>query len=728
LIEKRIEAEQYYGDPLKTLLVDNYDSFTYNLYQLLGAVNGLAPKVITNDSPEWESLNLSEYDNIVISPGPGSPDRPLDFGMSAKMILETKIPLLGVCLGHQGICHLFGGRVGLAPEPMHGRLSPVYHNEEDIFAGIPSPYTVVRYHSLAATDLPDDLEPIAWSPDGVLMAVRHRSRPIRGVQFHPESICTEHGQRLIENFRRLTEEHQARHATVTSTAAPAPQSLKPVVSSKTSAPRYRVHVRKLPILPSAEHTFEQLYLGSQHSFWLDSSKVMPGLSRFSFMGDGSGPLSEFVSYHITTGIVTIERQGKTLRRHQPFFEFMKDELQARAVPNVEDLPFEFNLGYVGYIGYELKGECGVKNVHKSPTPDAMLVFADRMIAFDHQEKTTYLLCLSEKPDDASVGEWMESTTRTLFNIQNNPANVASPLLDFKETSAEGSPLDFRHDRHKYFKLITECQQEIRAGESYEICLTNMLSANASIDPWVTYNYLRRISPAPYSTFLKFPDVSVLSASPERFLTITAGGMVESKPIKGTRARGATPELDKALRLDLESNEKDRAENLMIVDLVRNDLYCVCEIGSVQASLLFAVETYATAHQLVSTIRGKLREGVSTAECIRAAFPGGSMTGAPKIRTMEIIDRLEGGARGIYSGAIGFFALSGASDLSIVIRTIVATPEVLTFGVGGAILAISSPEGEIDETMVKAKAMTAAIMTTATFKTERVEVMSEHVES
>ena len=695
---------------MKTLLVDNYDSFTYNLYQLLGEVNGEPPKVIHNDSPEWEHLKLSDYDNIVISPGPGSPDRPQDFGMSAKAILETKIPLLGVCLGHQGICHLFGGQVGLAPEPMHGRLSQVFHNEQDIFAGIPSPYTVVRYHSLAATRLSHDLEPIAWSADGVLMAVRHRARPIWGVQFHPESISTEHGHRLIENFKRITENHKAEQALKRGELNPR----KHMASPTQAAPRYTVQVRKLPILPSAEHAFEQLFSDAKHSFWLDSSRVIPGLSRFSFMGDDTGPHAEFVRYSVTDGVVTIERHGLRHSQRRPFFEFLNEELRRRAVPAVEGLPFQFNLGYVGYLGYELKGECGVTNIHEAVTPDAMLLFSDRMVVFDHEEKVTYLLCLGEKAEDAQVTEWMEATTRELFDILNNPAYVDSPRLDFKDISAEGSPLEFRHDRQAYRKLIEDCQKEIRAGESYEICLTNMLSVEAAIDPLVTYNYLRRISPAPYASFLKFDDVCVLSASPERFLTITPEGTVESKPIKGTRARGATPEQDEALRLDLEQNEKDRAENLMIVDLVRNDLNCVCEIGSVHASKLFAVETYASAHQLVSTIRGTLRPETTTTDCVRAAFPGGSMTGAPKIRTMEIIDRLEAGPRGIYSGAIGFFALSGASDLSIVIRTIVSTQGRLSFGVGGAILAVSDPEGEIDETMVKARAMTAAILEKATF--------------
>ncbi len=170
---------------MQTLLIDNYDSFTYNLYQLLGEINGQPPVVVRNDAVNWVDLSLEEFDNIVISPGPGRPDRQRDFGISAPAILDSQLPVLGVCLGHQGICQLFGGQVDLAPEVMHGRASLIFHTGQDIFAGIPTPFSAVRYHSLAVTRIPDALEPLAWTEDQILMAVKHRSRPIWGVQFHP---------------------------------------------------------------------------------------------------------------------------------------------------------------------------------------------------------------------------------------------------------------------------------------------------------------------------------------------------------------------------------------------------------------------------------------------------------------------------------------------------------------------------------------------------------------
>ena len=190
---------------MKTLLLDNYDSFTYNLFQLIAEANGEEPVVVRNDGATWEDLSRWEVDNIVISPGPGRPDHEKDFGVCADAILKAHVPLLGVCLGHQGLGWIAGAQVVHAPEVMHGRLSAVIHEETPLFAGIPREFQAVRYHSLCVSQpLPDDLEPIAWTSDGVLMAVAHRRRPLWGVQFHPESISTEHGRALLTRFRDLT--------------------------------------------------------------------------------------------------------------------------------------------------------------------------------------------------------------------------------------------------------------------------------------------------------------------------------------------------------------------------------------------------------------------------------------------------------------------------------------------------------------------------------------------
>jgi para-aminobenzoate synthetase len=190
---------------MKTLVIDNHDSFTFNLVQLIAEVNGTPPIVVTNGEAAWADLALLEFDNIVLSPGPGRPERARDFGVCRQAIELSNVPLFGVCLGHQGLAHVWGGEVVYAPEPMHGRLSPVHHDGQGLFAGIPQGFAAVRYHSLVAREpLPACLERNAWTPDHILMALRHRERPQWGVQFHPESIATEQGAALLRNFRDLS--------------------------------------------------------------------------------------------------------------------------------------------------------------------------------------------------------------------------------------------------------------------------------------------------------------------------------------------------------------------------------------------------------------------------------------------------------------------------------------------------------------------------------------------
>lgn len=471
----------------------------------------------------------------------------------------------------------------------------------------------------------------------------------------------------------------------------ASQTIAPLAAS------LRLRVRRLDFLPDSERAFVRIYGASPTAFWLDSS-ADGERGRFSFMGDDRGPLGAVITYEVGEGRVRVERCDRVEFHDGSIFDFLDRELGGlRRLSS--GLPFDFDCGFAGYFGYELKADCGGAAAHRATTADAAFVFADRVIAFDHAERATYLLCLVEAGDVDGAGQWMQQTSSCL----------ASLLHVESESPPPGEPLKFElsRSRSRYMEDIEACKRHLEAGHSYEICLTNKLVARAAPEPLPLYRLLRRANPAPFAAFLRFGDLAVLSSSPERFLSVDRERRVEARPIKGTSPRGESEEEDERFSSALQADEKSRAENVTIVDLLRNDLGRICEVGSVEVSELMQVETYETMHHLVSGVRGRLREGVGRAGCIRACFPPGSMTGAPKLRTMEIIDQLEGEARGAYSGAVGYLGLGGGCDLSVAIRTLVLNGELAQIGAGGAIVNQSDAEEEVAEMLLKAAAVATA---------------------
>lgn len=716
---------------MKTLIIDNYDSFTFNLYQYIADISGFYPWVIRHDTYTYEEIELLPIDRIIISPGPGHPEHVKDFGVCKRVLQESKLPVLGICLGHQGLCMAYGGQVVLAPEPMHGRISQIKHWNDALFRGIPSSFKVVRYHSLMADakTLPSCLQTIAQTDDGIIMGLRHRTRPLFGVQYHPESICTEYGKQLLKNFLSIKsntseksfskkeneyhlehikrtfyidESHSYSDPSSTFSGRLAKESSSPKITYALSVKTYIGH-------PDPMAFFQKIFTKNGPAVWLDSSLMMPNISRFSIMGCLNGPLSYALRYDVATKTIT-KKQGQDEKQFQMnLFDFLQMELQHFAVP-VQDYPCQFYCGFVGYFGYEMFQETlPLKARYKSPYPDAQFLFLDRAIVFDHQDNKCYLLALHADGEADLADKWLNE----MYECLQHAAELLIPETNSSNQSNTADERvnifgDFNQTKAEYLNNIQTCLKAIQAGESYEICLTNQFKAQAKIEPFTYYCQLRSINPAPYAAFMRFEDLSIASASIERFLHIDTAGYVETKPIKGTLPRGKTVDEDARLKAQLQQDEQFKAENLMIVDLLRNDLGVVCEKGSVHVPKLMDVESYQTVHQLVSTICGKLRPEMTAIDCIKVAFPGGSMTGAPKIRTVDMIQQLEAEARGVYAGSIGYLSLNGAADLNIVIRTAIITDHELTIGVGGAIIALSQPEQEYAEMLLKARSLRQAL--------------------
>lgn len=654
---------------MRSLLIDNYDSYTYNLYQLIGKVSGTEPIVIKNDEMTYDEILNLNFDNVIISPGPGSPDKEKDFGVCKDIIEKLDKPILGICLGHQGIYYYHGGKVVRAEEPMHGRQSSVNHNGKGLLKGIKNNFIVTRYHSLTCQDQElDDIEIDARTPEGIVMGISHKTKPIYGLQFHPESIASECGEELIKNFINITRDFYNKNQLA-----------------------YEIIEKDF----DTSELYEKLYAYDDRALWLDSSKVEEGLSRFSIFGLQGKKRGHTIKYDVDKKLV--EKTFVASQEKEIYEENIFDFLKANRLrwDYDETFPFDFQLGYIGYFGYELKKDTeNVSNKYSYSHPDAYLKYCDRVLVYDHLEKKLYLLSYGDDLD------WKEDIKKLL--------DEDLEIKKEREEKRKFPKLKFVKDKKTYTEDILKIKELIRAGETYEVCLTNRLDIFDKIDGKKYYMELRDKSPGQYSAFLPLEELKIASSSMERFLRVDKYKIVSTKPIKGTIKRGESKEEDESLIEELRSEEKTKSENLMIVDLLRNDLGKFCEIGSVEVPKLMDVETYKTLHQLVTTVSGKIKEDVDIIEVLEKTFPGGSMTGAPKKRTLEIIDELETYPRGVYSGTIGYISNNSTMDFNIVIRTALIEEDKATIGVGGAIILLSDEEEEFDEIVLKAKGSLLAL--------------------
>lgn len=667
---------------MRTLLINNYDSYADLLAYALAEASGTAPRVIYNDQLSVAAIRRLPIDAIVLSPGPGQAQRTGDFGVCAEVIATCDIPILGVCLGHQGIAHVCGGKVVLAPRVRHGKASWVQHEGHPLFAGIPSPFPAMRYHSWVVDEasLPPGLRVLARAQgDGTVMALGLIDRPVVGVQFHPESVGTPHGRRLLKNFFSIRPPRRPVVARLPVTRRALPTAMP--------RPQARAWVASLPWC-EPEIAFGQLYRRKDHAFWLDSAASGPD-QRWSLMGAPNRVLQ-------TASCATVS----------PFAGWR--QALSPSPRNRDEIPGPFCGGLLGYAGYELQrfahDTVALPHHDRAAIPDGLMMATRRFVVFDHHEHRAYACSIQDDAHDAQ--RWLKAITCAWSPRQ---------ALDDWHLRGHCPPGTFwpthlraHTSRNAYLRAIEQAQRLIGRGETYEVCLTNAFATETRVDPWQLYRTLRRSNPAPYAAYLKTPHFAVLSASPERFMTLRCDRQIITEPIKGTRAYDGVPDTLAPLRAQLANSAKDRAELMMVVDLLRNDLARVAKARSIAVPHHCRVSAHPTVVQLSSVITAALAAPHDAIDLLHACFPGGSITGAPKRRTMEIIHALEQRRRGVYTGAIGYFSSDGTMDFSIAIRTMVHTANTLSFGAGGAITTDSNPVAEYEEVRTKAFALVRAI--------------------
>jgi para-aminobenzoate synthetase component 1 len=471
-------------------------------------------------------------------------------------------------------------------------------------------------------------------------------------------------------------------------------------------------------LPCPPHEFFARLADRDHAFFLDSGLSSGGLGAYSFLGfapfqvlrakDNLLTLTPEIEpkcnpFGYGSPLAALQELLRRYRSAKPICYLASDN--GAHVCTVPALPFTG--GAIGFFGYEL-----CTRLEKLPrsrpddlpaVPDCEFAFYDSFIAHEHASGRTWLVA---NPVATTPAATLLAQLRTVVTSHAAPSKAHPTDQHVGPPRANATPVA-NFDFSAYTEAIGRIKRYIAAGDVYQVNLTQRFATPLPCEPYALYQRLRARSPAPFASFLSFGPVQIVSSSPERFLTLR-NRRIETRPIKGTRPRSADSAVDARLAGELLASEKDRAELLMIVDLERNDLGRVCEFGSVQVENLWRLESHPTVHHLVATVSGTLRDGLDIIDCVRATFPGGSITGAPKIRSMEIIDELEPHRRHVYTGAIGYINFDGDADLNIAIRTITCANGHAYYHVGGGIVWDSDPASEYQETLDKGRAMHEAL--------------------
>ncbi len=473
-------------------------------------------------------------------------------------------------------------------------------------------------------------------------------------------------------------------------------------------------VEEVTISLTAPDLFEPIS-NKPYSFFLDSGMDPGKLGRYSFLG--SDP---FLVVSSRGSEITLMRgQEREVQRGNPFDTIGK-LLESYRLDHCP-APVPFLGGAAGYFSYDLchfAERLPSTAIDDLRLPESYLAFYDTILACDHLDKRAYVIAtgfpeMEEGQRLRRARMRLEETKDWLYG-----ASATQETLLAGSTMVGDSELEPRHESHditirsnftpeEYMSAVNRVREYIAAGDVFQVNLSQRFEADLKISPFELQKRLRAVNPAPFAGYLSFPEVTIVSASPERFLKVQSD-LVETRPVKGTRPRGTNPLEDARLADELTHSAKDRAENLMIVDLERNDLGRVCRYGTVKVTELAILETFPTVFHLTSTVTGRLRHGKSNIDLLKATFPGGSITGAPKVRAMEIIDEIEPTRRSVYTGSIGYLGFNEDMDINIVIRTALIKEGKVYFQVGGGVTYDSDAEAEYVETLDKARALIRAL--------------------
>lgn len=712
---------------MQILLIDNYDSFTFNVYQYLGEL-GHNVSVVRNNKISLEEIRSMNPDAIFISPGPGYP---IDAGISVPLIKEFagQIAIFGICLGHQAIGEAFGGRIDHAKNLFHGKTSRIFSCNKGVMKEV-GDIVATRYHSLVVSkqNLPNCLEITCETEDGEIMGLKHKEYNIEGVQFHPESIMTKDGKKLLKAFLDRTQLSIKK----TSHGQPTHHTFKVlnrkekqfVVTRTLAIHQYAKEIqfsedcfaifRKLQNRWGREKVF---LLESVEGPTIDCQRTLIGVfPRFELIMDNELLEIKSSEKKIKEALSDSFKDNYALKdngfsvKGAKFSEIYNLLSKIIKIDKKHSMELNINNGLAGYFSYEYL-HC-LENIPKKPTktlniPEVHLKYFSILLQV---EQGSNKLILTENRIE-NEKNMMDDVCRTIDLAGNKLLDIdirpEEPIRKERK-GIDKTKYTSNVEKEAYVLGAKKVKEYIRNGDIFQVQLAKRICVSQKIDPMKLYEKLRKINPSPYMFYWDNGDYQLIGDSPELQLRIDNGEIV-IRPIAGTsKGKGKNEKERQTIIEKFKNDPKELAEHVMLVDLARNDIGIVATIGSVHVSRLINVEEFSHVFHLVSTVEGELKAGSSSMEVFEATFPAGTLTGAPKVRAMEIISEIEPETRGAYGGAFGFFDFNGNLVSSIIIRTAVKIGDNIFLQAAAGIVADSVPEQEWDEIGYKMQALKQAI--------------------